>query len=130
MLGDLLATAQSTLEAAGFHNISDVYQCLRSTDLADVVTQSPAIGTVYTLTQPVNLYLQATNCSTIPDVLDFTEPNAVGTLEAQGFTNITWRSECLGSSKINEVYRQTPAIGTSYGKNQLVTLELQADNCT
>ena len=130
VLGDLLATAESTLEAAGFRNISDVYQCLRSSDLADVVTQSPAIGTVYTLTQPVHLYLQATNCSTIPDVLDFTEPNAVGTLEAQGFTNITWRYECLGSSRINEVYRQTPAIGTSYGKNQLVTLELQADNCT
>jgi beta-lactam-binding protein with PASTA domain len=58
-----------------------------------------------------------------------TKTDAITTLQNQGFTNITYYYACLGSSLIGRVIVQNPAPGTSWGKTQLVTIQLQANNC-
>jgi len=95
----------------------------------DVVRQSPAAGTHTAPTSPVHLYLQANNCLTVPDVTGMNLSNAAYTLKQTGFTNIPWLYECYGSTHIGAVVRQSPPAGTSYGRNQPVSLKLQANNC-
>jgi eukaryotic-like serine/threonine-protein kinase len=84
---------------------------------------------VIALTAPVQLYLQANNCDTVPNVIGMNLSNAAYTLKQAGFTNIPYLYDCYGSSDINAVVSQSPAPGTSYGGTQPVSLKLQADNC-
>jgi beta-lactam-binding protein with PASTA domain len=68
----------------------------------------------------------------MPDVVGFQVSNAVSILEGLGFTGptITWRFSCYaGTVPINRVMTQSPAAGTSYGKNQLISLGVEANNC-
>ncbi|HTZ25874.1 MAG TPA: protein kinase [Streptosporangiaceae bacterium] len=129
VLGEQLAAASSALEARGFHNIPWVYECLNSTLIDDVIQQSPGAGASIALTSPVQLYLQANNCATVPDVIGFQLANAETALQNQGFTNYSWYYGCYGSSLIGAVVSQSPSGGTSYGKSQLVSIKLQANNC-
>jgi beta-lactam-binding protein with PASTA domain len=62
------ASAVSTLEQAGFQ-VHWEYQCLNSSDIGAVITQSPNPGTSYPRGDTVDIYLQANNCSsTTPPV--------------------------------------------------------------
>ena len=62
------AGAVSTLEQAGFQ-VHWEYECLGSSDIGAVITQSPTPGTSYPRGDTVDIYLQANNCSsTAPPV--------------------------------------------------------------
>ena len=129
VLGEQLSAAESALEARGFHNIPWVYECLNSNLILDVITQSPGAGAKIALTAPVQLQLQANNCATVPNVIGFLLANAETALNDQGFTNYNWYYGCYGSSQIDRVVSESPSGGTSYGKTQLISIKLQADNC-
>ena len=129
VLGEQLSAASSALEARGFHNIPWVYECLNSTLIDDVIQQNPGAGASIALTSPVQLILQANGCATVPDVIGFQLTNAETALQDQGFTNYSWYYGCYGSSLIGAVVSQSPSGGTSYGKSQLVSIKLQANNC-
>ncbi len=129
VLGMTLPAASSALKARGFHNIPYLYDCYGSHDIDDVVRQVPAAGARPALTSPVQLYLQADNCRTVPDVIGMNLSNAAYTLKQAGFTNIPYLYDCYGSPDTGAVVRQSPAAGTSYGSNQPVSLKLQANNC-
>jgi len=124
-----LSSAAAALEARGFHNIPYLYGCYGSRDIDDVVQQSPGAGARISLTAPVQLYLQANNCDTVPDVIGMSLSDAAYTLKAAGFTNIPYLYGCYGSSSDGDVVSQSPAPGTSSGSTQAVSLKLQANNC-
>jgi PASTA domain len=129
VLYSTLSAAASALQARGFHNIPYLYACYGSRDIDDVVQQSPGAGARISLTAPVQLYLQANNCDTVPDVIGMSLSDAAYTLKAAGFTNIPYLYGCYGSSSIGDVVSQSPAPGTSSGSTQAVSLKLQANNC-
>ena len=129
VLGTTLPAASSALRARGFSNIPYVYNCYGSAGAGDVVRQYPGAGATIALTAPVQLYLQANNCATVPDVIGMSLSNAAYTLKQEGFTNIPYLYGCYGSSRIGAVVSQAPGAGTSYGTNQPVSLRLQANNC-
>lgn len=129
MLYSTLSAATSALEARGFHNIPYLYDCFGSRDINDVVRQSPGAGARISLTAPVQLFLQANNCDTVPNVIGMSLSDAAYTLKAAGFDNIPYLYGCYGSSTIGDVVSQSPAPGTSYGDSQPVSLKLQANNC-
>jgi len=129
VVGTTLSSAAAALQARGFHNIPYVYECYGSSLINDVVRQSPGAGATIALTAPVQLYLQAQNCATVPNVLGMNLSDAAYTLKQLGFTNIPYVYGCYGSSQINDVVSQSPGSGTSYGKAQPVSLKLQANNC-
>jgi eukaryotic-like serine/threonine-protein kinase len=56
------ANAVSTLEQAGFR-VQWEYECLGSSNIGAVITQSPTAGTSYPRGDTVDIYLQANNCS-------------------------------------------------------------------
>jgi beta-lactam-binding protein with PASTA domain len=127
--GATLSSASSELQHHGFHNIPYLYNCYGSPDFDDVVQQDPGARALIAVTDPVHLYLQAQNCSTVPSVIGMNLSNAADALHGAGFSNIPWVDGCYGSSEISAVVAQSPAAGTSYGKNQAVSLKLQAKNC-
>ena len=130
VLGEQLDPAVAALEARGFHNIPWEYECLGSNLILDVITQNPSAGASLALTAPVQLALQANNCATVPDVIGFDLANAETAFKDQGFTNYNWYYGCYGSSQIDDVVTESPGGGTSYGTDQLISIKLQADNCT
>jgi serine/threonine-protein kinase len=129
VLGTTLPAASSALRARGFSNIPYVYDCYGSAGAGDVVRQAPGAGATIALTAPVQLYLQANNCATVPDVIGMNLSNAAYTLKQEGFTNIPYLYGCYGSARTGAVVSQAPGAGTSYGTNQPVSLRLQASNC-
>jgi serine/threonine protein kinase len=129
ILGLTLADASSTLKASGYDNVPYLYGCYRSGNLGGVVRQVPAAGSHAAPALPVHLYLQANNCLTVPEVVGMTLSDAAYTLNQVGFTNIPYRYDCYGSARIGDVVTQSPTAGTSYGRNQPVSLKLQANNC-
>jgi eukaryotic-like serine/threonine-protein kinase len=129
VLGDTLSAGASALKKKGFHNLPYLYGCYGSPNYGDIVRQDPAAGTVIALTAPVHLFLQANNCHRVPDVIGLTLSAAESQLKNAGFSNIQYRYQCYGSSQTNEVVRQSPGQGTSYGSTQPVAINLQADNC-
>ena len=102
---------------------------LRSSNINDVVTESPGGGTRLALTSPVQLYLQASNCATMPDLLGVDLANADADLEILGFKVIDYQNECAGSALTDLVVTQSPSPGTSYPKNQLVSFKTRTKNC-
>jgi hypothetical protein len=62
VLGTTLSGAAATLKGRGLDNIPYVYGCYGSSEIGDVVSQSPGAGVSYGSTQPVSLKLQADNC--------------------------------------------------------------------
>ncbi len=129
VVGTTLSAASSALKARGFGNIPYVYNCYGSPDTGDVVQQDPGTGATIALTAPVQLYLEADNCATVPDVIGMDLSDAAYTLKQEGFTNIPYLYGCYGSSRTGDVVSEAPGAGTSYGTNQPVSLRLQADNC-
>jgi hypothetical protein len=129
VLGTTLSAASSALKARGFGNIPYLYNCYGSPDTGDVVQQAPGAGATISLTAPVQLYLQANNCATVPNVIGMNLSNAAYTLKQGGFTNIPYLYGCYGSSQIGAVVSESPGAGTSYGTSQPVSLKLQANNC-
>jgi eukaryotic-like serine/threonine-protein kinase len=124
-----LSAAASALKARGFGNIPYLYQCYGSSAIDDVVRQAPGAGAVIAKTAPVQLYLQADNCHTVPNVIGMNLTNAAYTLKQAGFSNIPYLYGCYGSPNIGGVVSQSPAPGTSDGSTQPVSLRLQASNC-
>jgi beta-lactam-binding protein with PASTA domain len=129
VLGMNLSAASGTLNSGGYHNFSYIYGCYGSANTGDAVRESPAAGTHIAPASPVHLYLQANNCSAVPDVIGMNLSDAAYTLKQAGFTNIPWLYECYGSTHIGAVARQSPPAGTSYASNRPVSLKLQANNC-
>jgi Protein kinase domain/PASTA domain len=124
-----LSGAAATLKGRGFDNIPYVYGCYGSSYLDDVIRQDPGAGARIALTAPVQLYLQANNCDTVPNVIGMDLSDAAYTLKQAGFDNIPYVYGCYGSSKIGDVVSQSPGAGVSYGSTQPVSLKLQANNC-
>ncbi|WP_162233155.1 PASTA domain-containing protein, partial [Protofrankia coriariae] len=127
--GMVLGDASAALRRAGFSNIPYVYDCYRSPDTGNVVRQDPVAGTRIATTSAVRLYLQANDCSDVPNVVGMTLDDAAATLKKVGFTNIPYVYECLNSKQIGAVVTQSVAPGTSYGRSKPVSLKLQANNC-
>jgi serine/threonine-protein kinase len=65
VIGMNQSAAVSTIEQAGFR-AHWTYECLGSSTLGVVVTQSPAAGTSYARGSTVSIQLQATNCTPTP----------------------------------------------------------------
>ena len=84
VLDESLSSATAALEARGFHNIPYLYECYGSNLTDDVVRQSPGAGASIALTSPVQLYLQADNCATVPDVIGMNLSNAAYTSSRKG----------------------------------------------
>jgi eukaryotic-like serine/threonine-protein kinase len=124
-----LSGAAATLKGRGFDNIPYVYGCYGSSYIDDVIRQDPAADARIALTAPVQLYLQANNCDTVPNVIGMNLSNAAYTLKQAGFDNIPYVYGCYGSSEIGDVVRQSPGAGVRYGSTQPVSLKLQANNC-
>ena len=121
--------AAATLKERGFDNIPYLYGCYGSSSIDDVIRQDPAAGARIALTAPVQLYLQANNCDTVPNVIGMNLSNAAYTLKQAGFENIPYVYGCYGSLEIGDVVSQSPGAGVSYGSTQPVSLKLQANNC-
>ena len=128
VVGSTLSAATSALKARGFSSISSVSGCYGGT-AGDVVKQNPAAGVQAALTAAIQLSVQASNCSTVPNVVGMTQADATSALQAAGFTDITAEDGCY-SGTVGDVVSQTPAAGTSYAGNQQVTIDVQADSCT
>jgi len=124
-----LSGAAATLKGDGFDNIPYLYGCYGSSSIDDVIRQAPGAGTRIALTAPVQLYLQANNCDTVPGVIGMNLSNAAYTLKQAGFDNIPYLYGCYGSSETGDVVSQSPGAGGSYGSTQPVSLKLQANNC-
>ena len=124
-----LSGAAATLKGRGFDNIPYVYGCYGSSYVGNVIRQDPGAGARIAFTAPVQLYLQANNCDTVPNVIGMTLSNAAYTLKQAGFDNIPYLYDCYGSSEIGDVVSQAPGAGVSYGSTQPVSLKLQANNC-
>jgi PASTA domain len=124
-----LSAAASALKARGFGNIPCLYECYGSPDVGDVVRQAPGAGAVIAKTAPVQLYLQADNCHTVPNVIGMNLTSAAYTLKQAGFSNIPYLYGCYGSTNIGAVVSQSPGPGTTSGGTQPVSLRLQANNC-
>ena len=124
-----LSGAAATLKERGFDNIPYLYGCYGSSSIGDVIRQDPAAGARIALTAPVQLYLQANNCDTVPNVIGMNLSNAAYTLKQAGFDNIPYVYGCYGSLEIGDVVSQSPGAGVSYGSTQPVSLKLQANNC-
>ncbi len=124
-----LSGAAATLKGRGFDNIPYVYGCYGSSYIDDVIRQDPGAGARITLTAPVQLYLQANNCDTVPSVIGMDLSDAAYTLKQAGFDNIPYVYGCYGSPKTGDVVSQSPGAGVSYGSTQPVSLKLQANNC-
>jgi eukaryotic-like serine/threonine-protein kinase len=123
------ANAISALEQAGFR-IHWTFECLGSSDIGAVVTQSPGSGASYPAGGTVSIGLQANNCTApVPNVVGMNKANAISTLEQAGF-RISWAFECLGSSDIGSVVTQSPQPGTNYPVGGTVSIQLQASNCS
>ena len=129
VVGMSLDSAAATLKGAGFSSIPYEYGCHGSSNIGGVVRQNPGPGSRVAATTPVQLALQADNCSTVPDVRGMSLGDASYTLQQIGFTNIPYVYECLGSPQVGAVISQSPGPGTSYGRSQPVNLRLQANNC-
>jgi serine/threonine-protein kinase len=129
VLGGTLSGAAATLKGRGFDNIPYVYGCYGSSSIDDVIRQDPSAGAGIALTAPVQLYLQANNCDTVPNVISMNLSDAAYTLKQAGFDNIPYVYGCYGSSEIGDVVSQSPGAGVSYGSTQPVSLKLQANNC-
>ena len=127
--GDNLTAATSALTAVGFHDIPYLYDCYGSGNSGDVVRQTPAAGTHIARTSPVHLYLQADNCSGVPDVIGLTLSDAAARLKSSGYHNIPYLYSCYGSGNFSDVVQQTPAAGTHIAPTSPVHLYLQANNC-
>jgi len=124
-----LSAAASTLKGRGLDNIPYLYGCYGSPDINDVIRQDPGSGARIALTAPVQLYLQANNCHTVPNVIGMSLSDAAYTLKQSGFSNIPYLYDCYGSANTGTVVSQSPIAGTSYGITQPVSLKLQANNC-
>jgi hypothetical protein len=124
------AAANSALHAAGIKTYSWTYGCYSSPNISDVVRQYPVAGARVPLATDEQLYLQATNCSTVPNVEGLDLSAAETTLEQAGFPHIYWIYQCLNSPDTNEVVTQSPVAGTSFGENEQVKIMLQAENCS
>lgn len=123
------ANAVSALEQAGFH-IHWAYECLGSSDIGAVISQSPVAGASYLRGDTVDIDLQSSNCPTpVPNVIGLGKAAAISTLEQAGF-RVYWAYECLSSSDIGAVINQSPVAGTSYPRGDTVTIDLQASNCS
>jgi len=129
VLGSTLSGAAATLKGRGLDNIPYLYGCYGSSAIDDVVRQYPGAGARIALTAPVQLYLQADNCDTVPNVIGMNLSDAAYTLKQAGFDDIPYVYGCYGSSQIDDVVSQSPGAGGSYGSTQAVSLKLQADNC-
>ena len=129
VVGTTLSAASSALKARGFGNIPYLYNCYGSADTGDVVQQAPGAGATISLTAPVQLYLQADNCATVPNVIGMSLSDAAYTLKQEGLTNIPYLYGCYGSSQTGDVVSESPGAGSSYGTTQPVSLRLQANNC-
>jgi PASTA domain len=122
-------SAVSAVEQAGF-KVHWEYECLGSSNIGAVITQTPKAGTSYPRGDTVSIDLQANNCPTpVPNVIGLDQTSAVSTLEQAGF-KVHWEYECLGSSNIGAVITQTPKAGTSYPRGDTVSIDLQANNCS
>jgi eukaryotic-like serine/threonine-protein kinase len=130
VIGMSQASANSALHAAGIKTYSWTYGCYGSPNISDVFRQSPDAGARVPVTTDEQLYLQATNCNTVPNVAGLELSAAENTLEQAGFPHIYWIYQCLGSPNIDEVVTQSPVAGTSFGENEQVKIMLQADNCS
>ncbi len=124
-----LDQAAATLKQAGFDNIPYLYGCYSDSPAGTVVRQDPASGARAARTDPVHLYLEANNCGTVPDVRGLTLDGAAAALKARGLSNIPYVYECLGSTDLGVVVRQSPAPGTTQTATDPVNLELQANDC-
>jgi eukaryotic-like serine/threonine-protein kinase len=129
VLGDTLVAAASALKKNGFENIPYLRGCYGSGNIGDVVKQAPGSGTIIALTSPVHLYLQANNCYRVPDVVGLNLSSAEYQLKQAGFSNIQYMYNCYDSPNIDEVVRQSPGSGSSYGSTQPVAIDLQDTNC-
>jgi PASTA domain len=130
VLGVTLANATSAVYAAGFSKYSWLYSCYGSAHIGQVVRQIPAPGAQVARTTHVRLYLQAGNCAvTVPNVVGMSFSAAVAAILRAGFHHYHWVYKCLGSSNIGAVVTQSPAAGTSYGAEETVSIQLQANNC-
>ncbi|WP_239340176.1 PASTA domain-containing protein [Frankia sp. CiP3] len=125
----LLADASTALRKAGFTNIPYRYDCYRSPNIDNVVSQEPSPGSRITMTSPVSLKLQAADCATVPMVVGMMLRDATNTLRQTGFTNISYSYECLQSINAATVVIQSPPEDTSYSMKQFVTLRLQKTSC-
>ncbi len=124
-----LSGAAATLKGRGFDNIPYLYGCYGSSSIDDVIRQDPGAGARIAFTAPVQLYLQANNCDTVPNVIGMNLSNAAYTLKQANFDNIPYVYGCYGSSETGDVVSQSPGAGVSYGSTQPVSLKLQANNC-
>jgi beta-lactam-binding protein with PASTA domain len=130
VLGATLTNATSAVYAAGFGKYSWLYSCYGSSNIGQVVRQIPAPGAQVARTTHVRLYLQANNCAvTVPNVAGMSFSAAVAAILRAGFHHYHWTYKCLGSSNIGAVVTQSPAAGTSYGAEETVSIQLQANNC-
>jgi serine/threonine-protein kinase len=124
-----LSNASSRLKAAGLRNIQSLYGCYGSSRIGTVVRQAPRPGARQQATSPVHLYLQASDCATVPNVTGQSLGDATKALRRAGFTDITHSYQCLGSRVTRRVLRQSPTAGTSYERSKPVALLLQDDDC-
>ncbi len=125
----VLADASAALRKAGFTNIPHQYDCYRSPNIDNVVSQEPSAGSRIATTSPVSLKLQAADCATVPIVVGMMLRDAVDTLQTIGFTNISYTYECLKSIRVGTVVLQSPPEDTSYSLKQFVNLRLQTASC-
>jgi eukaryotic-like serine/threonine-protein kinase len=128
--GMTLSSASAALSARGFDNITYVSNCYGSSDVGHVVRQSPAGRARLALSTPVLLYLQASNCATVPNVSGMDLTQATAALKAAGFTSVPYQYDCYGFSTVGAVVSQSPAGRTRAATNQPVLLELQAGDCS
>jgi eukaryotic-like serine/threonine-protein kinase len=128
--GMTLSAASAAVGARGFGNVSYAYNCYGSADMGHVVRQSPGAGSRLPLSTPVELYLQAKDCVTVPDVTGMDLADALAALKAAGFASVPHQYDCYGFPVVGEVVSQSPAGRTRATTTQPVSLELQAGDCS
>ena len=118
IVGRTKAQGEADLSAAGFSNFSSSLRTSGAT-LANnkiIATQSPASGTLLNIADQVTFTINDYRIP-VPDIRGLSRQNAINTLNAAGFTNVTVTSRETGATAANNltVFSQNPVnSGTTF----------------
>jgi serine/threonine-protein kinase len=120
--GEAQAAATATLAAAGLKVTSTKRETAEPT-AGTVISQSPSAGSQLKLGGQVTLVVaESPNRTAVPSVVGESEAQAVGALDAAGFTSRTVSRTVTEPSKVGVVVQQSPAAAHKLTKGALVTI--------
>jgi beta-lactam-binding protein with PASTA domain len=125
LIGLGLDTSEETIENLGLILSGTIYDFSEDQPAGNIFKQNPVPGSKVSKSDMVTLYISKGENpeSTVPDVLQMTEEEAIEKLNASGFEIISvYYEESMEEKDL--VFSQTPIAGTLYEKSQEVIIKI------